>query len=67
MKTFDEYLNEAIYENNLGLIETVKFYEIAEKHVIENFEKLLNQDKIRECWQIIQNVVGVTLIGSEFK
>lgn len=66
MKLLD-ILKELAYDGNLGFHEMHLFYNKASKVQIKKLEKLLDDDKIKEAWELIQKVTGVKLKGKEFK
>lgn len=65
-KLHDKSLPEASYEGNMGFEEMFKFYQQATEKQVELLEKLIDEDKIKEAWQLVQKVVGVKLKGKEF-
>lgn len=54
-------LNEAVYSGNIGVMETVKFYQMANKAQIRRLEQLIDRKSFRQAWDLIQTVTGVTL------
>ena len=65
-KLHDKSLPEASYEGNMGFEEMMKFHRIATEKQVELLNKLIDQDKIKEAWKLVQKVVGVKLVGKEF-
>lgn len=61
MKLTDILLREAAYPGNIGVVEVFKFYHIATDDERETFEDLLQQHKMTDAWDLIQNVTGVHL------
>lgn len=58
--------SEAVYNSNMGFEEMMKFYDIATDDDIQKVEDLIEKEKFKEAWKIIQSVTGVTLKGSNF-
>ena len=65
-KLHDKSLPEASYEGNMGFEEMMKFHRIATEKQVELLNKLIDQDKIKEAWKLVQKVVGTKLVGKEF-
>ena len=61
-------LDEASYPGNLGVMEIVKFYELAKPRDISKFERLASEktpDGTMEAWLLVQAVTGMKLRGKE--
>ena len=56
-------LLEASYEGNLGAEEVMKFYMNAPEEQISAFEQYLQDDDDLSAWKLLQNVMGVDLVG----
>ena len=52
---------EASYPGNMGAMEMVRFYQIATREQEREMEKLLNRNKIKKAWSLLQKVTGVKL------
>lgn len=59
-------IQEASYEGNLGFEEMMKFYEVGTPRQIDLLEKLIDQEREKDAWRLVQAVLKVTLKGSEF-
>lgn len=68
MITFKEFLfiNELSYENNVGIMELVKFYSTAKPEHVIAMKKLIAAKKHKEAWDMIQQHTGVKLHTSAF-
>jgi len=58
---FKQYIEEASYEGNIGMMEMFRFYEIASKKQIDLMKDLLTTKKFKEAWNFLQQVVDVKL------
>jgi hypothetical protein len=52
---------EASYKGNIGVMETVKFYQMANKAQIRRLEQLIARRSFDQAWKLIQTITGVTL------
>jgi hypothetical protein len=59
-------VGEASYEGNIGMMELMKFYQSADDDQKKLLKKLVNQNKTRLAWKLIQQVTGTKLQGQEF-
>ena len=59
MKIMD--LSEAAYVGNLGFEEMMKFYDKATQREIRVLEKLIDEERIKEAWALVQKVTGIKL------
>ena len=59
----EDELDEAAYEGNLGAEEVMKFYMSAPDEHINTFEKFLAQGDEKNAWRVVQDTVGVNLVG----
>jgi uncharacterized protein YrzB (UPF0473 family) len=69
MITFKEYtvlVTEASYVGNIGLMELIKFYKVADPKKVEKVKGLIAAKKNKEAWDIIQKTLGVKLDPSAF-
>jgi hypothetical protein len=58
---------EASYPGNIGAMEVMKFFQIADDKKKELFKELLSKGKKGLAWKLIQDTVGVKLVGKEFE
>lgn len=54
-------LYEAAYKGNIGVMEMVKFYQIATDAEKSKMKGLLRDEKFGEAWDFLQQVTGVRL------
>lgn len=54
-------LSEASYPGNIGVMEMVKFYQIATDNQKAKMRDLLDNKKHLEAWKFLQKVVKVKL------
>jgi hypothetical protein len=57
---------EASYPGNIGAMEVMKFYKIANPEEKAAFKHLLSKKNLKNAWALIQKVTGVKLQGKEF-
>jgi len=57
---------EASYNGNIGVMEVMKFYEIAPKKQVDLLTRLIAANKNKEAWQLIQKVTNTRLKGKQF-
>lgn len=62
----DFVLTEVAFDGNLGFQEMFQFYNQASQRKIDELERPIRQKKFREAWRLVQEVIGVKLVGSEF-
>lgn len=62
MKIYD-LINELSYKNNIGTMETFKFYSIATPEQKKELKQLIAAKKYKQGWNLIQQVTGVKLQG----
>lgn len=72
MKTLTEYIEHAelcelAYKGNIGIMELIKFNQIATSDQKAELKRLINAKMTSDAWKLIQTVTGVQLIGKEFK
>ena len=58
---------EASYEGNIGIMELMKFFQIAPKELVAQVKQLISQKKDKEVWKIVQQYTGTKLKGKEFE
>jgi hypothetical protein len=54
---------EAAYEGNMGAEEVMKFYMNAPDDKVEEFERAVKVEDNDRAWDIVQNFMGVNLVG----
>ena len=54
-------MSEAAYEGNIGIMELVKFYETAPKDIVAHVNTLIDQNKHKEVWRIVQKYTNTKL------
>lgn len=60
-------VGEASYPGNIGAMEVMKFFQIADEKQKELFKNLVANGKKKLAWKLIQDVTGVKLQGKEFE
>ena len=66
MKSFKSLLIEASYAGNLGLMELLKFHQLATKEQSDKVKELISKNRHMDAWAIVQNVSGTKLQGKQF-
>ena len=66
MKSFKSLLIEASYAGNLGLMELLKFHQLATKEQSDKVKELIAKNRHIDAWAIVQNVSGTKLQGKQF-
>lgn len=66
MKTFKTLIIEASYAGNLGLMELLKFHQLATKEQSDEVKELIAKNRHIDAWAIVQNVSGTKLQGKQF-
>lgn len=59
-------VGEASYPGNIGAMEMMKFFKIADPKQIQLLQALIDQKKTKQAWKLIQDVTGEQLQGKEF-
>lgn len=72
MKTLTEYIEyadlcELAYQGNIGIMELIKFNQIATPDQKVELKRLISTKMTSDAWKLIQTVTGVQLVGKEFK
>lgn len=62
----DGGVGEASYPGNIGAMEVMKFFQIANDKQKQLFKELVQKGKKGLAWKLIQDTVGVKLVGKEF-
>jgi len=58
-----ESIQEAAYKGNIGMMEMMKFFEVATKEEKEKLKKLIADKNQSAAWKLIQDVTGMKLVG----
>ena len=66
MKTFKTLIIEDSYAGNLGLMELLKFHQLASKEQSDKVKELISKNRHIDAWAIVQNVSGTRLQGKQF-
>lgn len=63
----DDLLNELSYKQNIGAMETYKFYSVATPEQKYELKRLIAEKNFKEAWHLIKQVTGVELqdLGNE--
>jgi len=64
--TNEEALMELGYEGNIGAMEMVKFFKMADPRQKEILNQLIKEKEFQRAWALIQGVTGNKLVGKEF-
>ena len=56
-------LSELIYNNNAGVMEIGKFFNIATPEQEDKLLNLMNNNKTKEAWNFIEDVLGIKFQG----
>ena len=64
--TNEEALMELGYEGNVGAMEMVKFFKMADPRQKEILNQLIKEKEFQRAWALIQGVTGDKLVGKEF-
>jgi hypothetical protein len=59
-------VGEAAYAGNIGAMEVIQFYRVAQPEQKQTLQQLMRANKLKEAWALIQEIVGVRLQGNEF-
>lgn len=59
-------VGEASYPGNIGAMEVMKFFQIADEKKKQLFNDLVKKGKKGLAWKLVQDTVGVKLVGKEF-
>jgi hypothetical protein len=62
----DEDMNEAAYAGNLGFMEIAKFYQKATEDEKKKLQELIKNKQEKQAWKMVQNKVGIKLVGKGF-
>jgi len=61
-----ESVYEAAYKGNIGMMEMMKFFEVATKDQKEKLKKLIADKNQTAAWKLIQDVTGMKLMGEDY-
>jgi hypothetical protein len=64
--TNEEALMELGYEGNIGAMEMVKFFKMADPRQKQILNQLIKEKEFQRAWALIQGVTGDKLVGKEF-
>lgn len=59
-------IEEASYAGNIGIMELVKFNQIATDAEKKHLKHLISSKKAKEAWKLVQDKLGVKLVGKSF-
>lgn len=62
----EEVINEIAAVGNIGIMELVQFEDKASRAQKALFDRFLKAKQYKDAWKLVQNVIGVSLIGAEF-
>jgi hypothetical protein len=62
-----ESVYEAAYKGNIGMMEMMKFFEVATKDQKEKLKKLIADKNQTAAWKLIQDVTGMKLMGEDYE
>jgi len=62
-----ESIQEASYKGNIGMMEMMKFFEVATKEEKEKLKKLIADKNQSAAWKLIQDVTGMKLMGEDYE
>lgn len=62
----EEDISEAAYAGNLGFMEIAKFYQKATDDEKKKLQDLIKNKQEKQAWKMVQNKVGIKLVGKEF-
>lgn len=60
-----DLVTELAYEGNLGVMELAAFYDVATNAQRKQLQKLIDTEKWKEAWTLVQKVTNTTLVGVE--
>lgn len=60
-------VGEASYPGNIGAMEVMKFFQMADDKKKQLFKELVQKGKKGLAWKLVQDTVGVKLQGKEFE
>jgi hypothetical protein len=62
----EDDMYEAAYAGNLGFMEIAKFYQKATDEEKKKLQELISNKQEKQAWKMVQNKVGIKLVGKEF-
>jgi hypothetical protein len=62
----EDDMTEAAYAGNLGFMEIAKFYQKATEDEKKKLQELIKNKQEKQAWKMVQNKVGIKLVGKEF-
>jgi len=63
---FRESVEEASYPGNIGAMEISKFFQVASEQEKNQLKQLVQNNKSKLAWKLIQQVTGIKLQGDKF-
>lgn len=66
LKTTPEFVAEAIYDGNAGIMEIAEFFQVANDAIIKEFDEYMKRGQTVLGWLLIQDTLGKKLIGDVF-
>lgn len=60
-------LEEASYPGNIGIMELIKFNQVATDAEKKHLKHLISTKKAKEAWKLVQDKLGVQLVGKSFE
>lgn len=61
-----EWLMEASYQGNIGMMELSKFMSMASPQEKASFKVLMARKQTKKVWELVQRVTGMELQGAQF-
>ncbi len=61
MKTYKQFIQEAVYKGNLGLAEIVAFMQKATPEEKQQFQAHVKAEREKEAWDMVQKKLNVKL------
>jgi hypothetical protein len=62
----EDDMTETAYAGNLGFMEIAKFYQKATEDEKKKLQELIKNKQEKQAWKMVQNKVGIKLVGKEF-
>ena len=65
-RNITENVSEASYAGNIGVMELVKFHNVASDAEKKHLKHLISTKKTKDAWKLVQDKLGVKLVGKSF-
>jgi cytidylate kinase len=65
-RNITENVSEAAYAGNIGVMELVKFQQVASDVEKKHLKHLIANKKTKDAWKLVQDKLGVKLVGKSF-